>query len=113
MMNRENYQRCSKCVMDTSDTKISFDENGVCDHCRNFEKKIKPFWKPQENRIDELEQISKVIRKAGKGKEYDCILGLSGGVDSSYLVYIAKGLASLDVNPFCLDRVVKLRYTCA
>ena len=39
------YQRCSQCVMDTSDSKIVFDENGVCDHCRNFEKKIKPYWK--------------------------------------------------------------------
>lgn len=103
MMNRENYQRCSKCVMDTSDTKISFDENGVCDHCRNFEKKIKPFWKPQENRFEELEQISKVIRKAGKGKEYDCILGLSGGVDSSYLAYIAKEVMHLRPLIYVVD----------
>ncbi len=103
MMNREEYQRCSKCVMDTSDTKISFDENGVCDHCRNFEKKIKPFWKPQENRFEELEQISKVIRKAGKGKEYDCILGLSGGVDSSYLAYIAKEVMHLRPLIYVVD----------
>ncbi len=69
------YQRCTQCVMDTSDSQISFDEYGVCDHCRNFEKKIKPYWKPTENRIDELKKISDKIRKLGKGQEYDCILG--------------------------------------
>ena len=75
--------------MDTTDSKITFDENGVCDYCRNFDKNIKPFWKPQENRFDELEEIAAKIRKAGEGQDYDCILGLSGGADSSYLAYIA------------------------
>ena len=84
------YQRCTQCVMDTTDSKIVFDEKGVCDHCRNFEKNIKPYWKPQENRFDELEKIAVQIRKAGEGLDYDCILGLSGGADSSYLAYIAK-----------------------
>ncbi len=89
------YQRCTQCVMDTSDSKIQFDENGVCDHCRNFEKNIKPYWKPQEDRFDELEVIASQIRKAGKGHDYDCILGLSGGADSSYLAYIAKEIMHL------------------
>ena len=84
------YQRCTRCVMDTTDSKITFDENGVCDHCRNFDTRIKPFWKPQENRFDELEELAKKIRKAGEGHDYDCILGLSGGADSCYLAYIAK-----------------------
>ena len=44
--------------MDTTDSKISFDENGICDHCRNFDEKIKPYWKPQENRFGELEKIA-------------------------------------------------------
>ena len=89
-MNDRPYQRCTRCVMDTTDSKITFDENGVCDHCRNFDKNIAPYWKPQENRFDELEKLAEQIRKAGRNSEYDCILGLSGGADSSYLAYIAK-----------------------
>ncbi len=81
--------------MDTTDSKITFDENGVCDHCRNFDKNIKPYWKPQENRFDELEKAAAKIRAAGKGHKYDCILGLSGGADSSYLAYIAKEVMHL------------------
>lgn len=89
------YQICTQCVMDTSDPKITFDNRGVCDHCRNYEKNIKPYWKPQENRFDELEKLSNKIRKAGKGHDYDCILGLSGGADSSYMAYIAKEIMGL------------------
>lgn len=89
------YQRCTRCVMDTTDSKITFDANGVCDHCRNFDKNIAPYWKPQENRFDELEQMAQKIRNKGKSKKYDCILGLSGGADSSYLAYIAKEIMNL------------------
>lgn len=94
-MNDRPYQRCTRCVMDTTDSKITFDENGVCDHCRNFDKNIAPYWKPQENRFDELEKLAEQIRKAGRNSEYDCILGLSGGADSSYLAYIAKEVMNL------------------
>ena len=45
------YQICTRCVMDTTDSKITFDENGVCDHCRNFDKNIKPFWNAKEDRL--------------------------------------------------------------
>lgn len=89
------YQRCTRCVMDTTDSKIVFDANGVCDHCRNFDKNIAPYWKPQENRFDELEKIAQKIKDKGKGKKYDCILGLSGGADSSYLAYVAKEIMHL------------------
>ncbi len=81
--------------MDTTDSKITFDENGLCDHCRNFDKNIKPYWTAKENRFDELEEVAKKIRKAGKGRDYDCILGLSGGADSSYLAYIAVEIMHL------------------
>lgn len=97
------YQRCIRCVMDTTDSKISFDENGLCDHCRNFDKNIKPYWKPQENRFDELEAIASEIRKAGKGNDYDCILGLSGGADSSYLAYVAVEIMHLRPLVFVVD----------
>lgn len=97
------YQRCTQCVMDTTDSKITFDEHGVCDHCRNFEKNIKPYWKPQENRFDELEKIAARIRKSGRGRDYDCIIGLSGGADSSYLAYIAKEVMHLRPLIFVVD----------
>lgn len=89
--------------MDTSDSKITFDKNGVCDHCRNFDINIKPFWKPLENRFDDLEELAKKIRKSGKGKPYDCILGLSGGADSSYLAYIAKEVMHLRPLIYVVD----------
>ena len=101
--NQRPYQRCTRCVMDTTDSKIVFDENGVCDHCRNFDKNIKPYWKPQENRFDELEVISRKIRKAGRGHDYDCILGLSGGADSSYLAYLAVEVMHLRPLVFVVD----------
>lgn len=103
MIVKRPYQRCTQCVMDTTDSKIEFDENGVCDHCRNFENNIKPYWKPKENRFDELEEIADKIRKAGKGKDYDCILGLSGGADSSYLAYVAKEIMHLRPLIYVVD----------
>ena len=103
MKKEREYQRCTQCVMDTTDSKISFDEHGKCDHCRNFEHNIKPYWKPQENRFDELEKLAAKIRKAGKGHDYDCILGLSGGADSSYLAYIAKEIMHLRPLIFVVD----------
>ena len=102
-MEKREYQRCTQCVMDTTDSKISFDEHGVCDHCRNFEKRIKPYWKPKENDFEGLEKLAQEIRKAGKGRDYDCILGLSGGADSSYLAYIAKEVMHLRPLAFVVD----------
>lgn len=100
---QRKYQRCTRCVMDTTDSKITFDENGVCDHCRNYDKNIKPYWNPNENRIEELEDWAKKIRKEGQGREYDCLLGLSGGVDSCYLAYIAKEVMGLRPLAFVVD----------
>lgn len=102
-MEKREYQRCTQCVMDTTDSKISFDEHGVCDHCRNFERRIKPYWKPKENDFEGLEILAQEIRKAGKGRDYDCILGLSGGADSSYLAYIAKEVMHLRPLAFVVD----------
>lgn len=102
-MRERTYQRCTKCVMDTTDSKITFDENGVCDHCRNFEKNIAPYWKPQENRFDELQKLAEQIRATGKRNKYDCILGLSGGADSSYLAYVAKEIMHLRPLAFVVD----------
>ncbi len=79
------YQCCIKCVMDTTDSEISFDSNGVCNHCHNFENVTKKKWFPNDDGAKQWQAHINAIKEAGKGQEYDCILGLSGGVDSSYL----------------------------
>lgn len=100
MVNKE-YQVCSNCVMDTSDSLIEFDERGYCDHCNNYYNNILPNWHPDEIGARELNKIVAQIKKAGIGKKYDCIIGLSGGVDSSYLLYYA--VEKLNLRPLVLS----------
>ncbi len=83
------YHLCTNCVMDTSDSRISFDENGVCDHCNDFIDNVKPNWNIGVESKKELSSIIENIKKEGVGKDFDCILGLSGGVDSSYMLHLA------------------------
>ena len=104
-MGKREYQVCANCVMDTSDSKIQFDSKGYCDHCNNFYKNILPNWHPDEASAKELEIIVERIKKEGKNKPYDCIIGLSGGVDSSYLTYIAKENWASPTNLLCRHRV--------
>lgn len=99
----ENIKVCSRCVMDTTDSKIVFDENGVCDHCKTFDDKIRPFWDPHTEKMDEAFKMAESIKKAGKGKDFDCIIGMSGGIDSSYLVYLAKEKLGLRPLVFHVD----------
>ena len=89
-MNNRTYQVCTNCVMDTSDSVIEFDEKGMCDHCRNYYDNILPNWHPDETGAKQLEKTINEIKTKGKNKEYDCLIGLSGGMDSSYLLYCAK-----------------------
>jgi N-acetyl sugar amidotransferase len=88
-MNERKYQICTKCVMDTSDSKITFDENGVCDHCNDFEKNVKPNWHTDERGRLELKATVDKIKVSGKKNDFDCLLGLSGGVDSSFMLHLA------------------------
>ena len=87
-MNTDNYQICNNCIMDTSDPRITFDKNGTCEYCQNYNEVILPEWKFGEDREAEFEKIAKKIRKDGEGKEFDCILGLSGGLDSAYMAHL-------------------------
>jgi len=82
--------------MDTTDSKIKFDLEGICDHCRTFDTKIKPVWESKLNSKVKFNQLIEKIKKTGKGKDFDCLLGMSGGVDSSYLAYKAK---EIGLNP--------------
>ena len=84
-----NYRICTNCVMDTTDPSIVFDEKGICDKCNRFYNDILPKWNFGRGKEKELYKIVQEIKKQGKGKQYDCILGLSGGSDSSYMLHIA------------------------
>ncbi len=79
------YQQCKRCVMDTSDPEISFDGEGVCNHCIEFDTVTRKYWFPNEEGRARFSVMVEQIKEVGKDSEYDCILGLSGGVDSSYL----------------------------
>jgi len=92
---KDNYQICSKCIMDTTDSNITFDKDGVSDYYHNFTKNILPNWHTDERGYKELMKVSKKIKKEGKGKDFDCIIGLSGGLDSSYVAYIAVEVMGL------------------
>ncbi len=100
-MSSIQYQQCTKTVMDNiADTNITFDENGICNYFFEYFEKEKKHVKKDQDAENFYDQKIKEIKISGKGKEYDCILGLSGGVDSSYLAYLAKqeGLRPLIVH---------------
>ena len=84
------YQICSNCIMDTSDPNITFDERGWCDYCRNYYENILPNWHPDEKGEKMLAPVIDKIKKDGKGRDHDCLIGISGGIDSSYIAYLAK-----------------------
>jgi len=88
-MDTRKYQICTNCVMDTTDAKITFDAKGVCDHCVDFNNKVLPNWHTDERGRAELEAIVAQIKKSGKGNDFDSLLGVSGGVDSSYMLHMA------------------------
>lgn len=94
------YQICSRCVMDTSDPDIVFDSQGICNHCQFRDEQVKRFVLEGKAREESLEKILGAIKKGGKGKEYDCIIGVSGGADSTYATYLVKkmGLRPLAVH---------------
>ncbi len=89
-MSQRKYQICTNCIMDTSDSMITFDERGWCDYCRNFHKNILPNWHPDERGMQEIMPMIEKIKREGKGRDHDCLIGISGGLDSSYTAYVAK-----------------------
>lgn len=89
--------------MDTTDPNITFDERGWCDYCRNYYENILPNWHTDERGEKELLKIAEKIKKEGKGKDFDCIIGVSGGLDSSYATYIAKEKMGLRPLIFHVD----------
>lgn len=95
-----DYQECTSCVMDTSDPLITFNAGGVCSHCQSFAKLRGTVWFPDADGARRLETTIEQIKAFGKGKQFDCVLGLSGGIDSSFLALKALewGLRPLVVH---------------
>lgn len=88
-MAKIEYRICKNCVMDTTDEYITFDENGVCSRCNEYKHRILPEWNHGKGHEKELERLLSEIKRKGAGKGYDCILGLSGGLDSTYMLHLA------------------------
>ena len=76
--------------MDTSDSNIVFDARGWCDYCNNYHSHIVPHWDTGESGLKQIMAVVDKMKRDGKGKDHDCLVGLSGGVDSSYVTYLAK-----------------------
>lgn len=93
------YKICTRCVMDTTDPDISFDNFGVCNHCSKYDQLQKKFFSVLEGQ-QKLGKLIERIKKDGKGKEYDCVIGVSGGVDSTFVALKVKelGLRPLAVH---------------
>jgi len=91
---------CSRCVMDDSDQNLVLDVEGVCNHCRQRERWMAAIPASQPDREPLLQQQINVIQLEGRGRSYDCLLGVSGGVDSSYLACLCArwGLRPLIVH---------------
>lgn len=89
--------------MDTSDPHIAFDESGQCNYCTNFDSTIAPSWQTNSLGEAQLLEMADKIRAEGKGRDFDCIIGLSGGLDSSYAAYIAKEKMGLRPLLFHVD----------
>lgn len=89
--------------MDDSVPHIVFDAFGICEYCSNFDSVISPGWDVGENGYEKLMLLSNSITSYGRGKDFDCIIGLSGGLDSSYAAYIAKEKMGLRPLLFHVD----------
>lgn len=92
-MTHLNYRQCTRCVMDTTASEISFDDQGVCNFCTEFlEKSSHIVFEDAREKKGRLDQLVAKVKSQGRGKEYDCVVGVSGGVDSSWTLVKAMEL---------------------
>ena len=99
----KNLVTCNRCIMDSSDRDIIFDDHGVCEYCQNFDKVINPIWIENVQNPSKVNILAQQIRAEGRGKDFDCIIGLSGGLDSSFVAYLAKEIMGLRPLLFHVD----------
>ena len=93
------YRICSRCVMDTSDPSIAFDEQGVCNHCSTFLARRRGRMVEGASGLQLWEAVVARMKAAGRGHEYDCVVGISGGADSTYVTYL---LAKAGLRPLAV-----------
>lgn len=97
----KEFQRCTRCIMDNaSDPTITFNDKGECSYCTKAEQIMPNVYFPNAEGEKRLKKLIADVKAAGEGKKYDCIMGLSGGLDSSYLAYLGYkwGLRVLAVH---------------
>lgn len=94
----DNYRQCALCVMDTSASEITFSKEGICNYCLEAESMIPKFKFSEDQEKENLSTLKNRIQGDIKGK-YDSVVGLSGGVDSSYVAFLAK---KMGLNPLCV-----------
>ena len=99
-LDKSTVQICTRCIYDERVNGISFDNDGVCNYCHQIDELKKQYGTGSESGEARFQEIVDEIKTAGKGKKYDCVIGVSGGTDSSYMVYLAKqkGLRPLAVH---------------
>lgn len=100
MIPQRSYRICVRCIMDTTDPEIRFDAGGVCNHCTAAMERIRRQVLPPVEQKAALDDLVEKVRSEGKGLDYDCIIGVSGGVDSTATAYWVKkiGLRPLAVH---------------
>lgn len=103
VFSKRAYQICTSCIMDTSDSNITFDNRGWCDYCNNYHQNILPNWHPDARGEREMLAVAETIRNEGRDRDHDCIIGVSGGVDSSYVALLAKEKLGLRPLIFHVD----------
>lgn len=96
MSSNRDYQICTNCIMDTSDPNISFDENGICDQCNDYKQNVLPTLDWEKKKV-EFDAMIKKIKEDSNGRDFDCLLGMSGGVDCSYMLHLA--VKELGIRP--------------
>ncbi len=99
----KSYQICTQTIMDTTDPNIVFNEKGESDYYVNYKQSIEPNWHTDNRGYKELMIEAEKIKKEGINKDFDCIIGLSGGLDSSYAAYVAKEIMGLRPLIFHVD----------
>ena len=89
-IDKVDLQLCTRCIYDERVPSIYFDAEGVCNYCRQVESLVGQYGTGKAKGQAAFNAILEDIKRTGRGKRYDCIVGVSGGTDSSYLLYLAK-----------------------
>ena len=87
---KTNLQICSRCIYNERVSAITFDNEGVCSYCKQLDALVKEYGTGSQKGKEKFYQIIEDIKRDGKNKKYDCIIRVSGGTDSSYMLYLAK-----------------------